>query len=107
MADTFNVQLLTILFLLISVKMANCGLSFKDVLKPLMVATYIFPHLLLSRVSIGIRKAFFHRTAFSYVILACFSPIFSQVVWVKGLKNPRVQGSGSQGSGSGSGFSYP
>ena len=50
----------------------------KDALEPLMVAIYPSLHLLPSKVSIGIKKAFFHRTVFSYVTLTCFSHIFLQ-----------------------------
>jgi len=39
-----------------------------------MVAIYTSPHLLLSKVSIGIEKDFFHKTAFSYAISTCSSP---------------------------------
>ena len=79
MADMFEVQLLMILSLSGFTITANYGLSSKDALEPLMVAIYPFLHLLLSKVSIGIKKAFFHRTVSSYVTLTCSLHIFLQV----------------------------
>ena len=54
-------------------KMAKYGLFSKDALEPLMVVIYISPPLLLSKISIGIKKASFHRIASSYAILTCSS----------------------------------
>jgi hypothetical protein len=42
--------------------MANYGLSSKDALEPLMVAISIFLHLLLFKISIRTKKAFYPRT---------------------------------------------
>ena len=57
---------------------ANYGLFSKDALESLMVAIYPSLHLLPSKVFIRIKKAFFHRTVFSYVTLTYFSHIFLQ-----------------------------
>ena len=73
MANMFNIQLPMIQSLPGFAMMANCGPSFRDALEPLMVAIYTSPHLLLSKVSIGIEKDFFHKTAFSYAISTCSS----------------------------------
>ena len=78
MASMFDVQPPMILSLPGFMITANYGLSSKDALEPLTVATCPSPHLLLSKVSIGIEKAFFHRTASSYVTLTCSSHIFLQ-----------------------------
>jgi hypothetical protein len=75
MDNMFDVQLLMILSLLRSSIMA---FFLKDVLELLMAATYTSLHLPFSKVSIGIGKAFFHSTVFSYAILTCSSHIFSQ-----------------------------
>jgi hypothetical protein len=79
MADMFDVRLLMIPSLLGYSKIASYGLSFKDVLELSMEATYISPHPPFSKVSIGIGKAFFHRTAFLYAISTCSSHTFLQV----------------------------
>ena len=78
MADMFDVRLQMIPSLLRSLRVASYILSFKDASELLMEATYISLHLPLSKVSTGIEKAFFHRTAFLYAILICFSHIFLQ-----------------------------
>ena len=65
MDDMFDIQHLMMLFLLISMRMESYGLSFEDVSEPLMVAIYTSSHLLLlSRVFIGIGKAFFTKLSF-------------------------------------------
>jgi hypothetical protein len=61
-----------------SIIIANYGPSSKDALEPSMGAIFIFLHLLPSKVSIGIEKAFFHRTVCSYAISTCSSHIFLQ-----------------------------
>jgi hypothetical protein len=78
MANMFEVQPQMILSLPGFMITANYGLSSKDALEPLMVAIYPSLHLLPSKVSIGIEKAFFHRTASLYATLACSSHIFLQ-----------------------------
>ena len=45
----------------------------KDALEPLMVVIYISPPLLLSKISIRIEKASFHRIVSSYAISTCSS----------------------------------
>ena len=74
----FNIQLPMILCLPGSLKTANFGLSSKDALEPLMVVIYTSPPLLLSKVSIRIEKAFFHRIVSSYAISTCSSHTFFQ-----------------------------
>jgi hypothetical protein len=76
MGNMFNVQLPMIPSRPGSTITANSGLSFKDALELLMVAIYISLHHLLSKVSIVIAKAFFHRTASSYAISTCTSHTF-------------------------------
>jgi len=78
MANMFEVQPAMILSLPGFVITANYGLFSKDALEPLMVAIYPSLHLLPSKVSIVIEKAFFHRIVFSYVTLTCSSHIFLQ-----------------------------
>ena len=67
-----------ILSLLGLMTMANYGLSSKDVLEPLMAVIYTSPHQLLSKFSIGIEKASFHRIVSSYAISTCSSHTFFQ-----------------------------
>ena len=64
MANMFKVQLPMILSLPGFIVTANYGLPSKDALEPLMVAICPSLHLLPFKVSIGIKKAFFHRTVF-------------------------------------------
>jgi len=56
----------------------NYGLSSKDALEPSMVAICPSLHPLLSKVSTGIKKAFFYRTVSAYVTLTCSSHTFLQ-----------------------------
>ena len=76
MANMFEVQLPMILSLPGFIVTANYGLPSKDALEPLMVAICPSLHLLPSKVSIGIEKAFFPR-----IVSLCvtFSRIFLQV----------------------------
>ena len=77
-ASMFDIQSPMMLSLPEFMITANYGLSSKDALEPLMVATCPSLHLLSSKVFIEIEKAFFHRTASSYVTLTCSSHIFLQ-----------------------------
>ncbi|KIK05229.1 hypothetical protein K443DRAFT_642468 [Laccaria amethystina LaAM-08-1] len=78
MVDMFEVQPPMIPSLPRFMITANYGLSSEDALEPLMVAICLSLHLLLSKVSIRIERAFFHRTVSLYVILTCSSRIFLQ-----------------------------
>ena len=78
MANMFDIQLQMILSLPGFVITANYGLFLKDALEPLMVAICPSLHLLLSKVSIGIEKASFHKTVCLYVTSTCSSHIFLQ-----------------------------
>ncbi|KAF8817100.1 hypothetical protein BYT27DRAFT_7075532 [Phlegmacium glaucopus] len=89
MANMFKVQPPMILSLPKFMITANYGLFSKDALEPLMVAICPSLHYCLfsnaqkystlpSKVSIGIKKTFFHRTVSSYVTLTCSSHIFLQ-----------------------------
>jgi len=78
MADMFNIRPPMILSLPGFMIMENYGLSSKDALEPLMVAICPSLHPLLSKVSTGIEKAFFHRTVSAYATLTCSSHMFLQ-----------------------------
>jgi hypothetical protein len=78
MADMFDIQPPMILSLPGFLTMENYGLSSEDALEPWMVPICPSLHLLLSKVSTGIEKAFFHRTVSAYVTLTCSSHIFFQ-----------------------------
>jgi hypothetical protein len=56
----------------------NYGCSSEDALEQLMVAICCSLHLLLSKISIRIEKAFFCRTISAYVTLICSSQTFLQ-----------------------------
>ena len=74
-----KVQLPMILSLPGFIATANYGLSSKDALEPLMVAICPSLHLLPSKVSIRIKKAFFHRIVSLYITFPYSSHIFTQV----------------------------
>ena len=62
-----------ILYLASSMKWQIMAFFSKDALEPLMVVIYISPPLLLSKFSIRIKKASFHRIVSSYAISTCSS----------------------------------
>ena len=78
MASMFDVQPPVILSLPGFMIMENYGLSSEDALEHLMVPICPSLHPMLSKVSIGIEKAFFHRTVSAYVTLTCSSHTFLQ-----------------------------
>ena len=78
MANMFDVQPPMILSLPRFTIIENYGLSSKVALEPLMVPIFPSLHPLLSKVSTGIEKAFFHRIASAYVTSTCSSHTFLQ-----------------------------